>query len=158
MQAILPILQATGGTRGIRAPADGRESLANLFDRTVDSAKGFARMVENAEPAFRDTPERFRALHCRHSGMLARVLADHGIDAPGNGTIMGSVNAAVITFRAFFDEIDEDAMDQIRSGEEWVLKAFDEAINAQTDTAVAAHLREMRDELVALLADTRDLD
>jgi hypothetical protein len=61
----------------------------------------------------------------------------------------------VVTFRAFFDDIDEDVMDQVRSGEDWVLKAFDAAIAEQT--GVAPKLQAMRAELAELLADTRNL-
>jgi uncharacterized protein (TIGR02284 family) len=133
-------------------------ALTTLYDRIVDSVQGFAKMVEKAEPSFRDTAERFRALHARHAGELARMLAESGIEVDGDGTVMGTINRAVVTFRAFFDEIDEDVMDQVRSGEDWVLKAFDEAIDEQGDTARSAALREMQSELTGLLAETRHLD
>ena len=48
-------------------------------------------------------------------------------------------------------------MDQVRSGEDWVLKSFDDAIAAQDDAGLKARLREMRSELVGLLAETSDL-
>ncbi len=136
---------------------DQHEALTALYDRTVDSVQGYAKMVEKAEPSFRDTAERFRALHARHAGELARLLADAGIEAADDGTIMGTVNKAVVTFRAFFDDIDEDVMDQVRSGEDWVLKAFDDAIAEQDGAGSAARLREMQAELTNLLAETRHL-
>ncbi len=142
-------------------------ALIALHDRTVDSVKGHVKMVEKAEPAFRDIAEQFRALHARHAGDLARLLADLGVEAESDGTIMGTVNQAVVTFRAFFDDIDEDVMDQVRSGEDWVLKAFDAAIEEQQSAErlgadqvgirPVAKLREMRAELVTLLDETRDL-
>jgi uncharacterized protein (TIGR02284 family) len=133
------------------------EALMALYDRTVDSVQGYAKMVEKAESSFRDTAERFRALHARHADDLARLLSDLGFEAAGDGTIMGTVNRVVVTFRSFFDDIDEDVMDQVRSGEDWVLKAFDEAIDEHEGTAVAAKLRELQAELTELLADTRNL-
>jgi uncharacterized protein (TIGR02284 family) len=132
------------------------EALVALYDRTVDSVNGYTKMVEKAEPSFRDTAESFRALHANHAQVLARILADLGFEADADGTLMGAINRAVVSFRSFFDDIDEDVMDQVRSGEDWVLKAFDDAI-AEQDTGVAEKLRHMRAELTALLADTRTL-
>ncbi len=139
-------------------PVDGRDgatALVALYDRSVDAMKGHAKMVEKAEPAFRPTAERFHALHARHADTLARHLSDLGVGAEADGSVMGLVNQAVVTFRAFFDDIDEDVMDQVRSGEDWVLQAFDAAIAEQP--GLAPKLRAMRDELTDLLADTRDL-
>jgi hypothetical protein len=133
------------------------KALIALYDRTVDSAKGFAKMVEKAEPSFLDTAEKFRSLHARHAGDLARMLSEHGVETEADGTIMGTVNEAVITFRAFFDEIDEDLMDQVRSGERWVQSAFDDAIAEQGPAGSSANLREMQTELTELLAETRHL-
>lgn len=134
-------------------------ALIALYDRSVDSAKGFAKMVEKAEPEFRDTAERFHALHLRHIQALAPLLAARGTVVDGDGTLMGTVNQAVVAFRAFFDDIDEDVMDQVRSGEDWVLKMFDEALAQEfsADAGTVAQLRDMRAELVDLLAETRHL-
>jgi hypothetical protein len=144
-------------------PRDGHdervtsEALMALYDRTVDSVKGFATMVDKAEPAFRDTAERFRALHARHADTLARLLADAGVETKAGGTVMGTFNQAVVTFRAFFDDLDEDVMDQVRSGEDWVLKAFDVAILEQAGAGAADELRSMQAELAALVAETLHL-
>jgi Domain of unknown function (DUF2383) len=134
-----------------------QDALITLHDRTVDAAKGYATMVEKAEPSFRDTAERFRALHAHQSDAMARLLSGLGIETGGGGTIMGQVNRAVVSLRAVFDEIDADVMTQIRSGEDWVLKAFDTAINAGPGQSWSAQLREMRHDLTSLLAETRDL-
>jgi len=133
------------------------ETLVALYGRTVDSVKGYAKMVEKAEPSFRDIAEKFRALHARHADLLARKLADRGIDASPDSTIMGTVNQAVDAFRAFFDDIDEDVMDQVRSGEDWVLKSFDTAIAAHEGDSLAHSLRDMREDVVALLDQTRQI-
>jgi hypothetical protein len=130
-------------------------ALSALSVRSLDSVKGFARMVESAELEFRDTAERFRALHAHHADALARMLVDLGVKADADGGVMGLVNQAVVTFRAFFDDIDEDVMDQVRSGEDWILKSFDAAI-AEAAGSVT-DLRAMRAQLTDLMADTRDL-
>ena len=156
MQTTVPPASQMHSLDGRDAQADA-QALTLLHDRVVDSVKGYAKVVEKAEPAFRDTAERFRALHARHAEDLARLLGDLGIDSDSQGTMMGTVHQAVVTFRAFFDDIDEDVMDQMRSGEDWILKAFDDAIAEQESTAAEPKLRAMQAELTDLLAETRHL-
>lgn len=137
------------------ADAERAPALATIYDRSVDSVKGFARMVEKTEPSFRATAARFRALHAGHVDRLAALLAAKGVMPDADGTVMGTVNQAVIGFRAIFDDIDDDVMDQVRSGEDWILKAFDAAIAEHPEAA--APLQAMRNELTNLLAETQDL-
>jgi uncharacterized protein (TIGR02284 family) len=156
MQTTVP-LDTLADLRDGSIGRDDAKALIALYDRTADCVKGYATMVEKAETSFRATAERFRALHARHAANLAWILADLGIKAEGDGTVMGTVNQAVVTFRAFFDDIDEDVMDQVRSGEDWVLKAFEEAIAEQGGAIPTAKLCEMQAELTDLLTDTRHL-
>lgn len=130
-------------------------ALVALYDRSVDSVKGYKTMVEKSEPAFREIAERFHALHAMHADRLGALLFDQGVMPESDGTVMGMVNQAAVSLRAFFDDIDEDVMDQVRSGEDWVLKAFDDAIAEQAGAGPV--LQAMRTELTTLLADTRGL-
>ena len=157
MQTIVPPITPFSD---IADPVDARpvpEALIALYNRTVDTTKGYTVMVEKAEPSFRDTAERFRSLHARQAGDIARLLAAMGIETDADGTLMGTVNQAVVTVRAFFDSIDADVMGQIRSGEGWVLQAFDAAIEEEAHPTRAANLRDMQAELKALLADTSSI-
>lgn len=136
---------------------DDATALIALYDRVVDSVKGYDKMVEKAEPAFRDTADRFRTLHARHAQDLQQLFSVLDIETDADGSFMGTVNQTVVTFRAFFDDIDEDVMDQVRSGEDWVLKAFEDAIAEQDSAGAGPKLRAMQAELIDLLADTRHL-
>lgn len=147
---------ATGQTEGNEP--DVADAVADLHTRTVDALAGFETMVEKAEPAFRDIVERFRDLHARHAGALKAILADLGIEVDDDGSFMGTVNEAVVSLRAFFDEIDEDSMDNIRSGEEHVLRAFDAAIAGGLSQPHETSISEMRAELRDLLDVTKDID
>jgi uncharacterized protein (TIGR02284 family) len=144
-------------TSEAQANLERHRALAALHDRNVDMARGYAKMVEKAEPSFRETAERFRALHALHADALARMLSDQGIDANPDGTFMGTVHTAVVTIRAFFDDIDEDVMDQIRSGEDALLQAYDDAIQENAAQGFAATLQQMQAEVRATLAATRHL-
>lgn len=133
-------------------PDAATDALAALHTRTVDTIAGYRTMVEKAEPSFRATPEAFLALHVRHADGLARVLARHDRVADADGTFMGTINRAVVSVRAMFDDIDADLMSAIRNGESHVLTAFDAALEHTLPHSDAAELDTMRGELRALLA------
>ncbi len=129
-------------------------ALIALHDRTRDAVRGFVVMADNAEPSFQRTVQTFLALHRQQSETLAGLLQAKGEEVYPDGTLMGTVNEMVVKVRAFFDEIDSDTLDQIRSGEDWILQAFDAAIAEETDPATVASLGAMRADLVQLQATT----
>ncbi|MES2666667.1 MAG: DUF2383 domain-containing protein [Pseudomonadota bacterium] len=140
------------------AEPQAHEAAADLHTRTVDALKGYARMLEKAEPTFRPVVQRFHDLHSRHATALAAIVAALGGTVDADGSFMGTINQTVVSLRAFFDEIDEDVMDSVRSGEDHVLKAFDGALEFGLPPDHEAAIVAMRDELVALLDETRHLD
>jgi Domain of unknown function (DUF2383) len=132
------------------------DALANLHTRTVDALAGYETMVDKAEPSFRPVATRFRDIHARHAATLAPMLVRAGRVPDTDGSFMASVNRAVVGIRAFFDAIDADVTSQIRSGEQHVLAAFDDAI-AASPLGDNADLTDMRAELQAALDATPDL-
>lgn len=127
--------------------------LIALHDQTRDAVRGFAVMVDKAEPSFQSTARQYLAFHQRQAEALAQLLQSQGQDVDRDGTLMGTVNEVVVTVRAFFDQIDAGTMDQIRHGEDRILQAFDAAIAEQRGSTAAA-LRDMRDDLTRFLATT----
>ncbi|WP_430449699.1 DUF2383 domain-containing protein [Rhodophyticola sp.] len=135
-----------------------REALQALLNRTVDAKAGFDTMREKAEPEFRPVVQKFHGTHHAHTDQIAALIAARGGEPDVSGTLMSSVNTAVVSIRALFDEIDEDVMDSIRDGEGHVLEAFDEAIAAMTEGHDKGALVRMRGEIQDLLDETRHLD
>ncbi len=133
------------------------DSLAHAHIRTVDALAGFEKMVDEAEPEFHATAARFRNLHKAHAAVLATLLQQHGRAPDPDGSFMAGINRLVVATRAFFDEIDADVMDQVRSGEEHVLVAYRDAESAVPFPVVKSSVAALRIELEALLAETRDL-
>lgn len=130
------------------------DHLRDLHTRIVDAKAGFDVMVDKAEPEFRDVAVSFRDMHARHAEAIADML--HGnVDA--DGSIMGTVNKAVVSLRAWFDEIDEDVMDQVRHGEAHVIDAYRTA-EKHSAPADEARLIALRAELEDLLDRTAHLD
>ncbi|MGQ0567365.1 MAG: DUF2383 domain-containing protein [Gemmobacter sp.] len=136
---------------------EDRDCLQHLHDRITDALEGFRVMAAEAEPAFRPVVERFVALHADHTARVADMLVSRGAGGDLDGTLMGTVNKAVVSVRALVTTIDAGVLDSIRSGEEHVLSAFDRAIGGVVRPDDGAVLTTMQDELVALLDDTRDL-
>ncbi len=139
-------------------PDDALDATERLHSRTLDVLAGYEKMVEKAEPAFRPVAERFRALHEAHAKALMSMLLVHGRTPDADGSLMASVNRAVVATRAFVDEIDEDVMGQVRNGERHVLAAFDDALAAGLAEPDRAQVAAMRGELAALLDETAHLD
>lgn len=110
-------------------------------------------MVENAEPHFRPTVQRFLDLHASHATALERILGAKGAEVDTDGSLMGTINGVVVGMLSLFDEVDEDVLGNIKDGEDHVLNAFDDVLNSWQTPEEATALSAMRAELVALLQD-----
>lgn len=136
---------------------EDRDALQHLHDRLTDALEGFRVMADEAEASFRPVVERFVALHQAQESTIAAMLVARRAGDDLDGTLMGTVNRAVVKVRALFTDIDADTLENIRSGEEHVLAAYDRAIGGVLAPADADVLRAMQDDLATLLDDTRDL-
>lgn len=134
------------------------DALAHLHTRTTDTLSGFQVMVDKAEPEFRPVAEQFQSVHDRHARQLTETLIRHGRQPDLDGSFMSGVNRVVVNLRAFFDEIDDDVMDQVRNGERHVIDAFDEALKEDLPDAERQEVAAMKAELTGLIDETRHLD
>ncbi len=136
---------------------DSLEALTRLHRLSMDTRRGFEKMVEKAEVDFQPTAERFNALHGRHVARLNNMVRAIGGLPETDGSVMGTVNSAVVALRAVLDAIDTDVMDRVRSGEESVLAGFDGAIAASLPQGHREALIQMKAELTGLINETRHL-
>ncbi|MEM7508434.1 MAG: DUF2383 domain-containing protein [Pseudomonadota bacterium] len=134
------------------------DAVQTVLTRSIDAQAGFDTMVEKAEPEFKPVAEQFLELHDRHVQSLASTIEAAGRAPRMDGSAMSPVNEAVVSLRAFFDEIDADVIDNIRSGEGYILSAFDDAITELADGPAQDRLTGLRAELQALLDKTEDID
>ncbi|MFZ5964525.1 DUF2383 domain-containing protein [Thalassococcus sp. BH17M4-6] len=140
-----------------RASQAQLDALQDALSRTVDAHAGFETMTDKAEPDFRSVPLRFRELHHQHADRLASAMAALGGEPDREGGLMSTVNKAVVSVRALFDEIDDDVLDNIRDGEEHVLEALAEAEEALPAGRYRDDVAAMQAELRALLDETAPL-
>lgn len=132
-------------------PTPGTEALAELHTRLKDTIAGFDKVVEKAETGFRAVALDFRELHTRHARSIAGMLASDGHDPAQDGSVFSAVNRSLIEMRSWFDDIDENMMDQLVQGEKHVLEGYEQAIGAAELPERRSVLVEMRDAQIALL-------
>ena len=106
------------------------EKVQELLNRVVDAKAGFEVMVDKAEPEFRPVPLKFRETHHQHAQRISAIITAMGGDADDSGSLFATVNRTVVSLRSLVDEIDADVMHRVREGEDHVIEAFDDAINA----------------------------
>ena len=135
------------------------DAIETVLVRSLDAKAGFEKMAEKAEPEFKPVAAKFLAMHASHATGLSAIVSSAGRTPDTDGSFMSRINEGVVALRAFFDEIDDDVMDNVRSGEEFVSTAFDDALSEVPNTSEThASLTRMKGELDALLAETRHLD
>ena len=134
---------------------DTIDRIKALLDRSVDAREGFETVVEKAKPAFRPVAKDFLDLHRAHVDRITGLLSSMGGETEMPGTAMSSVNRAVVTLRSLLDEIDHDVLENIRSGEQHVVAAFDDVLSDPGIGAAQQDFREMKSELTKLLDVTR---
>lgn len=144
-------------TRAVLGVSESLGALIALHTLTVDTQRGFTKMVEKAHADFRPVADRFSALHGRHIGRLANMVREMGGQPDADGSFMGTINSTVVSLRAVFGTIDIGVMDQIRSGEQNLLAAFALALRVSLPKGHHEALAQMQGELTQLLHETRHL-
>lgn len=125
--------------------------LADLHTRLIDTLDGYDKAAEKAESEFLGVVEEFRALHQRHAQQVIAMLAALGHNPDPDGSVIGTVNRAVIEVRSWFSEIGHNIMDGIADGEKRVLEELDAAIAAATSIERRAELDQMRGDTITVL-------
>ena len=147
-------MKTVGRSFGKPDPAALR-ALETLHLRSLDVLAGFDTMVDRAEPDFRPVAERFRTLHRTQVEELGELIRRFGREPERDGSLISTVNWAVVSIRSLIGGIDRDVLDQILDGEQHVIDAFDDALGAGQPIDVTARLRTMRRELSLLLFETQ---
>jgi hypothetical protein len=148
-------------TYPVPMPGDGpeaakrRETLQHLLTRLVDAREGLDAMLKRAEREIEPILRKMREEQAEAGTRISAMLVAEGADPDASGSAMSTVNKAVVSLRALFDELDDDALDQVADGEENVLEAFIDAIDAHRDGHVREDLVDMRARLAALVEEAR---
>jgi hypothetical protein len=140
--------ESTDGSGDVKA-------VQKALTRTIDALAGYDKMLPEAEPEVAPILRKLRETHHTHSQHLSAMIVALGGTPDGNGSIMGRVNKTVVSARAFFDEIDDDALERVIEGEEYVTDAFDEAAGALPEGRHRNEIVQLRAELEELLKEAR---
>jgi len=126
-------------------PDDPTAALSRLATDVADIIKGYAVMEERAEGELAPVAQRLHALHEAHAAELMTAMEEMGGRPEDTGSMMGAVHAAVATGRDWFDALDDSALPQVVAGEERLLSAYDDALDATRQTPeLHAMIREQR--------------
>jgi hypothetical protein len=139
--------------------ADPSQTFANtisLHVALVDAIRGYETMLEKAEPSFAPTVNALLGLHRAARTDLEHALRERGAECDSDGSFMGAVHTTVVTVRSLVDDIDQDLIPQIVSGEENNLEKYDQAIiETAGDRDLAALVHDHREKLVATITALR---
>jgi uncharacterized protein (TIGR02284 family) len=144
---VQPVQDATSTTR--------IDAVQRALTRTLDALAGYDKMLPEAEPEVAPILRKLRETHHSHAGQLGALVTALGGTPDMNGSLMGTVTKAVVSLRAMFDEIDDDALERAVEGERHVTVAFADAMAEIPEGPRREDLARMKAELDALLAEAR---
>ena len=154
-------MSSSNPTIPVAAVADDPDSvrrgpvLQTLLTRLVDARDGLDAMLDRAEPGIVPILRKIREDHHESATRVAALITAEGQEPDLDGSLMSTVNKVVVSIRALFDDIDDDALSRVIEGEGHVLEAYDDAAETYEVGHVRDALVEMRQRLAALLDEAR---
>lgn len=145
----------------VRPPLDDPDSprrgdvLQTLLTRLVDARDGLDAMIDRAEPEITQILRKIREDHHESVTRVSALMVAEGHEPDPDGSLMSTVNKAVVSIRAIFDDIDDDALNRVVEGEQNVIDAHDDAAEVYRVGHVRDALVDMRQRLAALLDEAR---
>ncbi|MCF8487322.1 MAG: PA2169 family four-helix-bundle protein [Rhodobacteraceae bacterium] len=103
---------------------------SKLSTDLADIIKGYSLMVDRADEDLQPVVQRLHALHKAHAAEVMTELESMGGHPENSGSMMGAVRVAVATAQDWFDTLDTSALPRIIGGEERLIHAYAEAIEA----------------------------
>lgn len=140
---------ATGGPPPDRG--DETALLAALHTHLLDTMEGFDKAMEKADADVLGPLEAFHGLHRAHAEKIAGMLAALGGAPRDDGSLLGTVNRAVVEVRSWFDGGGHTLMEAMIAGEARMVAAFDAVIEASPSPERRGALQQMQTELRRLL-------
>ncbi len=126
------------------------EAVQKVLTRTIDALAGYDKMLPEAEPEVAPILRKLRETHHTHAEQLSAMIVALGGTPETQGSLMSTVNKTVVSLRAFFDDIDDDALEKVIEGEKWITDAFTDAVEELPEG-------HHRDELVTLQRQLEDV-
>ena len=150
------IAMPQGGARDLTGGPSprGDEEYARLRDlhtRLVDTLTGYDKVVEKADPEFVGIAGEFRGLHQAQSERVLSMLLGLGSDPGSEGSMLGTVNSAVVEVRSWFDDLGHNVIGALVDGEKRLLEDFRAASAASPSIERRGMLDQMCGEIITLL-------
>ena len=111
-------------------------SLAHLHTAITDVVEGLEAMSDQATPELKSVAEGLLAMHRRHAAEIARVLGEEGAEFDPDPSLQGTINEAVVKFRALFGKLDLSALDNVIDGERALIDEYADILGETNAAAV----------------------
>ena len=148
----IPPAQSTPAPGGPgESSEDELRRLQDLHTRLLDTLDGYDKVLEKAEPDFAALVEEFRTLHTGQTDGVRALLRELGQPLASDGSLMGTVNRAVVEIRSWFDDIGHNVLDGLVDGEKRLLESFEAARDASPSIERRGRIDQMRAETLLLL-------
>ena len=136
------------------------DAIKTLHTSMIDTRRAYETARDETQlPELKSLFESMVTLRKTDHDELHNVLAEMGEQPDEDGSFMTKVHRAVIGVRSAIKGVDRDALSAFASGEETIVKEYDDALG-QDDLhqATSALLQEQRRTLVEKIAQMRALD
>lgn len=105
------------------------DAIKKLHTSMIDTRDGYEKArTEAEEPEVKALFDEMLALRHKHHEQLHRVLTAMGEEPDESGSFMSSVHRTVIAVRSAVKGVDRDALSSFASGEENIVKEYDDAL------------------------------
>jgi len=137
--------------------AELSDALKNLHNTLVDSRNGYDEArKQTTQPGMAELFRNMIVLRTKHIGEIEHRLATMGVDFDVSGTLMSTVHRTVIDIRSLLTGLDANALPSFASGEENILKQYDQTLRmAGGDNDVTTLLTQQRDVVAAKIDGMR---
>ena len=135
------------------------ESLKTLHTALIDAKDGYVEAEKDAENgALKSLFREMIDLHQRAHEDVHALLVEKGEKPDERGSFMSTVHETVIAVRSAVTGLDHGALSSFASGEERIVKTYDDAIKGSSgDTSVIEILNRRRTALLSKIAEMKRL-
>jgi uncharacterized protein (TIGR02284 family) len=133
------------------------DELKSLHTALIDARQGYIEAEADADTAdMKALFGRMASLHDDAQEAIHEFLLEMGEKPNDDGSFMGTVHRTVISMRAAVTGLDRNSLSSFASGEERIIKAYDDAIAEQaSNVSLRAMLEHHRSNLMRELSEMR---
>ncbi|PWK52760.1 DUF2383 domain-containing protein [Silicimonas algicola] len=134
-----------------------KSGLHQTLTATNDVLQGYDTMLPRADAEIAGVIAELTTMHRRHANALEQRLAALGESGEDDGSLQGTMNAAVVTLRDWITGLDESSLDAVLRGEKAVMDIYDDAMtdwsssdDPETAALLGTQFKEISEQVARL--------